>query len=432
MFHRSGIGLIVCGALVLGTAARAAAQLLAGPWIQESQKQIDSARKTDLRVIVLGADGRPVPGAEVLIEQTRRAFHVGLVLPETGWPKQGLGGDTHTEFWRCFNAVSLERMTDWPMLQPQAGSDLDAGQVELIERALDQAEARGMLVRWGSMVSADPGRVPGWAAELKGDALAKAVLGYTELIYDRFGGRVGQFDVYTQTLAHSFIEQGAGVSVVRRMYESVPAKSPGARTCARFGDALELGRFQKIQRRLTSMNEAFIPVDVVALDQRFGGTQERRSLVRLLSRIDQIPGPVVISSLTVGGDSGVSAAINLETVLRTMMERPRIEGIWFAGLTPESAGDPSGALLDEMGLPTPSGRVVDSLYYGQWRADIQTPTDGLGNVRVRVFPGAYRITAMLSDGSVCATDVYVKKSGDPQVVVLEPLRPGVLMETAVQ
>ncbi len=444
MFHRSGIGLLVCAAIVFGYGAQVSAQLLAGPWISESEKKIDAAHKTDLRVIVFDASGRPARGVEVRIEQTRGAFHVGLVLPQTGWPKQGLGADTHTEFRRCFNAVSLERLTGWPKLQPQMGSPLDPGQVELIERVLDEAEARGMMVRWGSMVSADAGRIPGWAAELTGEALAEAVLGYSDLIYEQFGGRVGQFDVYTQTLAHSFVEGQAGVAVVRRLYESVAVKNrgghsgedPGGKSggpggaCARFDDALDIGRFQKMQRRLTAMGEAFIPVDTVALDQRFSGTLDRRSLVRQLSKIDQIHSPVIFSGLTVGGDSGVSAAINLETVLRTLMERPGIEGIWFAGLTAELAGEPSGALIDEMGLPTPSGRVVDSLYYEHWRADIKTQADGLGNVRVRVFAGAYRISATLADGSVCITEVWLKKSDDARVVMLEPLRTGVMMGEA--
>lgn len=430
MFYRSGVLWLVGVVVWMGCCVGVSGQLLVGPWVGESEKAIDAARKTDLRVIVLDVNGRPASGAAVRIEQLRLGFHVGLVLPESGWPEMGLGVETHTEFWRSFNAVSLERMTGWPTLQPEAGGALDAKRLALIEEAIAQAEARGMFVRWGPMVSADPGRLPGWAAELRGDALAAAVTGYSEKIYERFGGRVGQFDVYTQTLAHGFIEERAGVSLVRRMYEGVPVMSPGAVAGARFGDALDITQQLKIQRRLTAMREAFIPVGVVALDHRFGGTLERRSLVRLLKKVDQFNGPVVFSGLTVGGDSVVSAAINLETVLRTLMERPSIEGVWFAGLTAELAGDPSGALIDEMGLPTPSGRVVDRLYYGEWPRDIEATSDELGNVRARVFAGDYRVTATLRDGTVCVTEVQVTKSVDPRLVLMEPLRPGVMIEGA--
>lgn len=427
MVYRSWIRLTIWGALLLGCGVSVSAQMLAGPWIIESEKQIDAVRKTDLRVIVMDGSGRPAPGVTVRIEQTRSAFHVGLILPETGWPDQGLGAGTDAEFWRCFNAVSIERLTDWPTLQPKRGSELDPTRIGLIEKVLDEAEPGGVFVRWGPMVSADPGRMPGWAGELSGQALADAVAGYGELVWQRFRGRIDQYDVYTQTLDHDFIENRAGASVIRWLYESVPVKSLGARACARFDDGLSMGRAQKMQRRLTAMREAFIRVQTVAIDQRFGGTLDRRSLVRLLSRIDHIHGPVVISGLTVGGDSEVNAAINLETTLRTMMEHPNIQGIWFAGLTPDLAVEPSGALLDERGLLTPSGRLIDSLFNNLWRTDIDTRADELGNVRARVFPGAYRITSKLPDGLELATDVWVGKTNDPRVVLLEPLRPGVLI-----
>lgn len=412
----------------LFTSVPASGQLLVGPWISESEQATDKARKTDLRVIVMDHHGLPAAGARVRIEQTRSSFQLGLILPETGWPEQGLGADTHTEFWRCFNSISLERLTDWPSLQTEPGAGLDAGRVALIEAALDHAEANGMFVRWGPVVSADPGRVPDWAVGLDGEALSRGVADYCGKIHERFGSRIDQFDVYTQTLSHSFIEDRAGVSVVRGMYSSVPVHGGGAQACARFDDAMDIQQMIKVQRRLTAMREAFIPVQVVALDHTFGGTLERRALVRLLSKIDQIKGPVVVSGLTVGGDSEVTAAINLETVLRTLMERPGLQGIWFAGLNAELAGDPSGALLDDMGLPTPSGRVVDSLYHGNWREDIEASADELGNVRSRVFPGDYRVTATLADGTACTAEVHVVKSVDPKVVLIEPMRPGMPME----
>ncbi len=427
MANRSGIRLFIWGVLLLGYCAPASAQMLAGPWLVESEMKIDAARKTDLRVIVLDESGRPARGVKVRIEQTRSAFHVGLVLEESGWPKQGLGAGTHTEFWRCFNAVSLEEMTGWPSLQTGEGAGLDPVGVTRIENVLNEAVPRGMFVRWGPMVSADAGRLPGWVGELSGQALVDAVAGYGDLVWQRFGGRIDHYDVYTQTLDHGFVGARTGAAVIRRLYERVPVQSPDAQACARFDDVLALGRFQKMQRRLTAMSEAFIPVQTVAINQSFGGTLERRSLVRTLSKIDQLKGPVVIGGLAVGGDSELNAAINLEMVLRTLMEHPNVEGVWFASLTPGLAVEPSSALLDEMGLPTPSGKLIDSLFYGLWRIDIDTQTDELGNVRARVFPGAYRVTTKLPDGVEIVTEVWVEKSNDPRVVLLEPMRPGVLI-----
>lgn len=410
---------VACLALLAGVVS-ASAQMLAGAWVDQSQKRIDETRRTELRVIVMDATGRAVPGAAVVIDQTRSDFPVGVVLPESGLPEFDPGG----EFWRAINAVSLERMTAWPKLQPESGGPLDDDAVWRIEQVLNEAEARGLVVRWGPLVSADAGRVPGWAAKLDGRELADAVKAYTDLICKRFGRRIHQFDVYTQTLDHSFIESRAGVAVIRDLYESLPAASPGAVVCARFDDALRTGRINKMLRQLTAMHEAFIPVPFVALDHRFGDTLERQALVRLFSRIDPIDQPVILSGLTVGGDSRLNAAINLETVLRTVMEKPKVQGVWFAGLTPDNAIELNSELIDEQGILTSSALLIDSLYHDLWRTHIETKTDELGNVRARAFPGTYRVTVTLSDGSELAATFRLKKTDAPRVVLLEPLRSG--------
>lgn len=414
------IGVTVACLLLLTGVAPVSAQMLAGAWVDQSDKRIDETRKTELRVIVLDAAGRAAPGAAVVIEQTGSDFPVGVVLPENGLPEVDLNG----EFWRVVNAVSLERMTGWPKLQPEGGGSLDDDAVWRIEQVLNEAEARGMLVRWGPLISADAGRVPGWAAKLEGRELADVVAAYADLICKRFGRRIHQFDGYTQTLDHGFIESRAGVGVVRDLYETLPASSPGVVVCARFDDALGTGRINKMLRQLTAMREAFIPVPLVALDHRFGDTVDQKSLARLFSRTDPIDQPVILSGLTVGGDSELNAAINLETVLRTVMEKPKVQGIWFSGLTPDNAIELNSELIDEAGGLTSSARTIDSLYHNVWRTHIETKTDELGNVRARAFPGTYRVTATLAGGSELSATFRLLKSDGPRVVLLEPLRPG--------
>jgi hypothetical protein len=85
----------------------------------------------------------------------------------------------------------------------------------------------------------------------------------------------------------------------------------------------------------------------------------------------------------------------------------------------------TSALLDDDGLPTPSGRLVNSLFHDLWRTSVETMADELGNVRVRAFPGDYNIVATLADGTVIKSVMRLEKSQDPRVVLLEPLHAGV-------
>ncbi|GAB4108090.1 MAG: hypothetical protein Kow00105_14130 [Phycisphaeraceae bacterium] len=411
---------MVCVLIGLIQADRCPAQMLAGVWVDQTQQAIDRERMTDLRVIVLDHSGKPAHGVPVTVAQVKSDFQVGVVLPASGWPEHA---DPDAEFWRVINAVSLERMTAWPTLQPEPGTGLDEDAAWRIEQAINEAEARGLTIRWGPIVSADPGRVPGWVLKLDDHELADAIRRYERLILERFGRRVHQVDPYTQTLDHGFLEQRIGLAVIRELYQLVPTVHDSVLACARFDDALTPIRAQQMLRQITAMREAFIPVGMVAIDQRFIGDADRKVLTRLFERLGEIRHPVILSGLSVGGDSELNAAIHLETVLRVAMTRPELRGIYFEALTDDEAVMPFSALIDHTGQPTPSGRLVDHLYHELWRTDQLAYTDELGNVRLRAFPGTYRIETTLLDGQTLRAHIRLNRSPDERIVLLEPLHP---------
>ncbi len=416
--------LIVAAAALCLTAIGAKAQMPVGPWVADSDQRIDEVRKTSLRVIVLQADGKPAFGAQVHLKQTRSTFHVGYILPASGLSKsvqEAIDGDAR--LWRCVNAVSLRHMTDWPTLQPALGGSLNYDAAQRIDRVIEEARARGMYVRWGSLISADLGLAPPWVASLSSDALAEAVNGYVALIAERYGSEVDSYDLYTHWLTHDLLGERVGTALIREVYETFPASSPDSNTAVRFEEALDIERMRHVQRKLTEMHEAIIPVDTVAMDQHFTGKLDRLRIERRLSRMDQLDRPVVFSSLSVGGDTELDASINMETLLRSLMERPNVKGVWLAGWTPEQAPEPTGALLDSQGRLMPVGKVVDHLFHELWRTNITTNADELGNVQVRVFPGAYRVRATLSDGTIINTSCEIEKSDEVRVLLLEPRRP---------
>jgi hypothetical protein len=96
------------------------------PWRKAAQERIDKLRKGDLRVLVLDAAGKPVPGAQVKVEMTRHAFRFGSAVA-ADW----LIGDSpdhekyRATFKRLFNFGPMEnhlKMGYWenPKLREEA------------------------------------------------------------------------------------------------------------------------------------------------------------------------------------------------------------------------------------------------------------------------------------------------------------------------
>ncbi|HEX7008448.1 MAG TPA: endo-1,4-beta-xylanase [Phycisphaeraceae bacterium] len=390
---------------------------LDGAWVQATQQRIEQVRQTPLRLIVLDADGQPVPGATVRIEQQRHDFVIGLVLGsnEAALP-EALGTDEPV--WRCFNAVSLDRLTDWARLAPSP--DAEPAWTPLDE-IVEQAKRRGLVVRWGELIHSDPGRNPPWVGVLRGQGLRDALEEHVHEVLSRYGWAVDQFDLYTRSFQHRFIERELGEPMLRYLYESAKAQAPRAAMAIRFENALGGGRTPELVQIVTALRQGAVPLDQVSLDEHIARPLVQAPLERALTWLEQIELEVVLADLEVGGASEAAAAINLETLLRTLMAQPVVGGVWFGAVRPAGAAVPDASLLDGQGKPTRLGRLVDRLFHELWWTSVDAVTDELGNVRTRVFAGTHRIAAILPGGTLVHTLVYLPRQEEERVVILQPL-----------
>lgn len=390
---------------------RAVAQMLSGEWVNASDKQIEECRKTRLRVLVLDASGQPRPMTMVTVTQKAHAFTWGVAAPSVP-DMQPLPA-----VWRCFSALSLDPAGDLMHTRPLEGVP-DFAPVEAALATLPQ----GWTARWGGVISADPNASPVWVSGKRGVELEKAFHAHASNVVGRYSGRVTGFDLYTHLIDHDFIEARLGAGAVRGLFESIHAANPRTSLGVRFDDALEGPRLPMMIQRVRSLREAFIPFDHIALGGRYGGTLVHATLRAATDWIAQLDMPVTIASLEVGGGSPAAAAINMEMVLRTFFSQPSIQGIYLSGLTKTQVTDPTAALLDDDGSPTPVGELFERMTRGLWWTDTQVRTDLMGNARIKVFAGRYAISVDYGDGNTVSVDVWLPVAEGERTVVLQPLK----------
>ncbi len=419
-----------CAVILLSVAATSShAQILQARWVEESEARIEKIRKADLRIIIIDQAGNPVARGPVRIEQLQHAFRWGVRLPRE------LPDDLPTKermaeapLWRSFNAVSLDAHTQWPVTQPRPGE----WDFAVVEKLFAFAKERNLSARWGGVISTDPGRMPDWAAGLTGDDLRAALDAHAKEVVRRFGRQVEQLDVVTQLIDHDHIEKELGFAAIRRLYQISDYERTGstpradatptfARSMLAFDDAFAPARLQKALRQVTAFREGFVPFDAMAIEVRFAGGLVEAPITRNLQWLGDPGLPVTVASLEVSGDSPAEASINLETALRAMFSQPCVEGIYFAGLRSGDLQHEEAALIDEDGSLTPSGELIDRMVRRHWWTDITADSDDLGNVRRRIFAGAYRISVKLPDGG--EADVQLRISaGQSKLVLLQPVK----------
>ena len=404
-------------------AAPADAQILQAKWVDESEERIDELRKAPLRILVLDRAGDHVADAPVRIEQLRHAFPFGLRVTAKSLAAAPATDAFHkTPLWRCFNAVTLDALTAWPRTQPAK----DRWDFEAVDKAVQWSFDRGMLARWGGVVSADRGRMPQWAGGLKGDALRLAVEAHTRQVVQKYNRSVDQFDLISQWLDHDELPGELGAAAMRRLHQLAEADAlhkPLGRSrsqiCLKYEDCFFGDRLSRTVQRVIDARESFIPVDAIAAEMRLRGSIVEAPVTRSVKAMVDAGLPVVVTGLEVAGPSPAAAAVNLETALRAIFSQPGVVGIYVNGLGADELNDREAALIDDAGKPNDAGELFDAMIRKHWWSDATLKSDELGNVRHRVFAGAYRISAKLPDGSTIEVETLLPAGSKEKLIVLQ-------------
>ena len=393
------------------------AQTAQTAWAKQVDGDIEKYRTCELRVLVVDEKGKPVPGAVVEIEQSKHAFTWGVVLPAKG--VDGSVFDGSQLVWRCFNAISLDRMARWTKLQPEM--DKPRG-MQAVWHTVNIAQSWGLGVNWGTVLAADHGLWPEWVAMLRGRKLEAMLDRYVRTNMLEYGERVKQFDLYAGMLTRDTVSDRLGPQMLRRLYEQAKADAPNAVMTVRFSDALVGSRSQAMINKVAELREKMIPFDAIAIEQEIGGNFNAPVLARSLHWLDAMDTDVVISGLEVGGGSEAGAAFNLDIMLRILFAQPNVKGIYIRGLTPSETNDPNASLIDLRGHLTQAGRAFEKLVHGEWWTNLKGKTDSLGNYRARVFAGNQRVVVRLPNGLQLQTNVWLTPGPGERMVMLEPLK----------
>ncbi len=393
-------------------APRMGAQFVSGDWVERGEAKIREARTTPVSFLVLDAEGRLVPGAEVRVEQQNHAFTLGFVVHDS-FPERF---DADAEGWRVFNAVSLEAMTSWRQMQPSGPDDLARGEMD---RVIAAARAAGLRVRWGSLVSAEAFDLPEWVVPLRGETLLDAMRSYAQRMALAYAQDIDELDAAEHTLGHDRLSP----AMLRLLAMDLHAAWPGAAVSVRYEQALAGARTFEVVSAMDDVLKQRLGIDAFTIDHSFPPREIAQDLLEpAVQRLAKVGGVLNVGSLEIGATHGIEAAVNSEIVLRTLFAEPAVTGIYFSGLTDHDTADPSAALFDHDATPTAIARTADRLFRETWWSDETLTTNALGQATTRVFRGDYVVTATLPDGSTVTAPLGLReRDEESSEIILMPV-----------
>ena len=428
---------IIVGCLLwslLATSALAAApesyrKLWRDPALNERiGRNIEKYRKSDARIKVLDAAGKPVSGAKIELRQTSHEFLFGcnaFVLGQLETPEKERRYEE--AFVKLFNFATVPFY--WAGTEPVQGElrysepARDIWRRPPPERFLAWATTNNITLKGHPLLW--HAHNPTWLPK-DADQLRELYRKRFREIASRFGSRIPVFEVVNESLV---CDKQYPLLTTDRDYvrwafkEAVPLFPATTMTMINEVTSFNFKPFaanpyvaqirnlleQGAQIRGIGLQYHFFRRN--ALDTSLAGTNANpNNLLDLYEKFSEFKLPLYITEITIASADEGGAELQAEVVrdhYRLWFAAPNMAGItWWNlgdGTAVKGENEAQGGLLDAEFKPKPAYRALDELINQQWTTHAKDQTDVLGRAHFRGFHGDYTVTAQAGGKTVKQT-----------------------------
>lgn len=388
-------------------AGRTDAELLKG-----ADARIERYRKANAKIVLIGADGKPVPNARVQWTQTRHAFLFGsaaLSLFNHKDPAQEAA--YQKRFGDLFNFATV--LTYWQDTDPEP----DRRDLEKLIARVKRLNEMHIRVKGHPLILA--GAAPAWAPKDPDQVRDITHKRITDLV-TRFRDLIEVWDVVGDATTASNAQNGLGAWAKK----AGPAQfTADALTWARAANphATLLYNDYKLDADYTNLikdvAKANAPLDVLGLESHMGGGAEwpMTKVWETAETFRPLGKSLHFSEVTVLSDDPKAEhskswpstpegekrqADYVEKFYTLLFSHPAVQGIgWWNFVDGDWDRNPGGLLRADLS-PKPAYERLRHLIQEKWHTQAAGKTDRTGAVAMRGFGGHYKITVQTAKGPI--------------------------------
>lgn len=379
-------------------------------WKTAANLRIDDLRKRDLAVTVLNANGDPVEGATVQMQQLSRDFPIGTAI------NTGVHAQNHKYrdyIAKHFNWAVHENAAKWPSNEPTQGDVSYAG----ADAVLEWAEANDIRMRGHTIFWAPEQWQPGWVTGLNNADLSNAVEQRMESAVTYFRGRFAAWDVNNEMLHGSFFKDRLGEDTRKWMYERSREIDPQVELFVNDYSVLSGPETDLYTEQIKGFLEQGFPLDAIGAQGHFDSVNPWAIQTRL-DKMAQFGLPIWVTEFDVVDADENKRADQLETFFRSAYSHPAVDGIMLWGFwTGAHWKGSNAALIDLDWNLNAAGKRFEALL-SEWTSNETTSTQADGTARARVFHGEYEIRVTGPDGLSSITQIEVRAGAGEKTVSL--------------
>jgi GH35 family endo-1,4-beta-xylanase len=409
-------------------------------WRAEAERRIDKLRKGRLTVKVVGADGKPLPGATVQVKLKRHAFNFSLATSPSLWA----GADRFSdEDMRRHNQIVLDYFSGvGPTNALKWRHHGDGAKAQRTRQFLQWAKDQGLVTRGHVLVWPSIHHTPRQFKELaKTDPqkLRRIVREHVTDYVTRYRGLIDDWDVTNETDGNRDYMDLFGPEEIVQWYKLARAADPEVKLTFNepsFGPGgMEGGSFPpellgEYRGWVDYLIKQGAPLDRLGSQMHSGAVGKLRPGEHITAAWEQWDRMVelydkdlIITELDVNIDDPhdpdqlAYQADVLRDTLILAFAHPRMVGVQQWGFWEGAHWLPNAALWRRDWSIKPNGEAYVDLITKTWHTDQQGRTDADGGFATRGFFGDYQVVVRHGDRSKTATVTFDKSNQSQPIVV---------------
>lgn len=406
---------------------------------QTAEERIEKYRKGDIEMVVI-LDGKPVPDAEVTIEQTRHAFLFGCNIFNWGRIEDPKLEEAYRQrFAEIFNYATVGFY--WPSYEWRQGEPSH----EYARRVAEWCREHGIVVKGHPLAwnFADPAWLPDDPKEILRLQLARI-----EDCVSRFTGLIDRWDVVNEPtefdrtsfqqrapkMTRMWQEVGQ-VEFTKLCFERVRKANPNATLI--INDYVTSPKYERLLEQLVDDQNRPI-FDVIGIQSHMhGGTWSNRQIWEVCERFSRFKVPLHFTETTIlsgqrgwerprpwvttpeGEEYQAREVVRFYTML---FSHPAVQAITWWDFSDYRAwqGAPAGLLRRDMSAK-PAYTELYKLIKQKWWTKETAKTDEAGRIKFRGFAGEYKVH--VSKEGVAAREMNVRVEAGSTTSIRIELQP---------
>lgn len=387
------------------------------PWRKEALDRIERIRKGDIRVQVTDAEGRPVGGAALRVQQTRSAFDWGTSLEMRRLVVDSPDNLRYRQVVQeLFNAASTENDLKWPAWD---NGDRHFSHEQTLQ-GLRWLRERGFHTRGHVLVWPAKKHFPKAVQDLYGTPrqaeLPGIVLAHIRSITRATKGLLDEWDVlnepYTNHDLMDFFDDDIMVSWFKTAREELPHARLFLNDFSNDDITTDPEHVAHFERTIRFLLGHGAPLDGLGLQGHFSSRPS--SPVNILATLDrywkEFRLPVRFTEFDIPSSDEELQADFTRDFLILAYSHPSVVGVQHWGFWEGRHWKPPAAMYRLDWSEKPNAKAYKDLVLHQWRTDLTSNTDAGGRVSTRGFQGDYRVVVSLNGRTVEKT--FTLGSGD--------------------